>query len=519
MKNIIYKVVFSALMLTTLTNCDNYLDPEPETFFLVDQVYTTQGGQEAAITGIYVTMSSGQYYGSGWHGLVNPISGRFTSNQAASVDATSLNCTPNNIWLPDLWAKMYETIHNCNNLIYEVEKNNLNLPDEDFILGQAYFIRGVVYFDLVRLFNGVPLRTKPTTIETIYQPKSTKAQVYEQVIADLEKAKTLMPDIGEYKVERPKKYAANVYLAKVYMTLAGEDGGDPSKWQLAKNELQPVINKYSLVDKYATLFTPGFENTSESIFELQYGHTGGVRNSDVVRMYMPQGYFKDYTTFGRIRPNKEVFDQHRTQYPNDPRINATFLYNSYMRYNSNTNQWVNQNIYPTTTTGNNSYVCLNKWFDTSYNGTTTARNYILLRYSDVLLMLAEIENEINGPNADAYNYVNLVLTRARNSVTPAAAQPANWSGLTQNEFRIKIMKERQFELLGEGQDWFDTRRRGYQFFLDNLIIPHNTYSPNLTSGGVDYIYPISVKNMLLPIPAIELNSNNAMSPADQNPGY
>ena len=132
-------------------------------------------------------------------------------------------------------------------------------------------------------------------------------------------------------------------------------------------------------------------------------------------------------------------------------------------------------------------------------------------------MLAEIENELNGPT-NAYQYVNLVLTRARNSATPAATQPANWSVMTQTQFRDRIMKERQFELLSEGQDWFDARRRGFTYFLNNTIIPHNTH-PTINVGNSDYLYPTSDRAMLLPILNREIANNNNMSPSDQNPGY
>jgi hypothetical protein len=311
------------------------------------------------------------------------------------------------------------------------------------------------------------------------------------------------------------KWAAYGYLAKVYMTMAGEDGGDPSKWQLAYNEAIQIFGKYSLTATYGELFTVGIENTKESIFELQFSQIGATRTSDVVRMFTPSNStFAPPTspTFGRIRPNKEVYDAHKNQYAGDPRIATTFIFDSYPRYPSG-----NQNIYPKQLSGNQSFACIRKFLDPGYNGTTTSRNTIVFRYADVLLMLAEIENELRGP-AGAYQYVNLVLTRARNSVTPVAVQPANWAGMDQTQFRTRILKERQYELLSEGHDWFDTRRRGYEYFKSEILLNHNNYAPNKTSG-VDYIYPISEKNMLLPIPATELAGNQKLTAADQNPGY
>lgn len=511
-------------VVLTLISCENFIEEEVKTEYSTETVFNSEEGLEVAVNGMYSSLASYDYYGSGIHALINPISGKFYSNQTASNDATSLNCTPTNVWLPKMWLQMYKTIYDANMIIYNVENSQQEFSNKNEVLGQAYFIRGLVYFDLVRYFGGVPIRTTPTTSDNIHIPKSTKQEVYSQVINDFEIAKTLLPDT-QYKVGRPIKWAAYGYLAKVYMNLAGEDGGNPSYWQNAKDELLSVIDKYSLVSNYSNLFIEQGgsnvnENSTESIFEIQYDLIGGVRSSDMPRLYTPQSstYMpRTITTFGRIRPNKEMYDQHKTQYPNDPRINSTFIFGSYQRYN-NAGVVQTQNIYPTSITGANSFPYLKKWLDRTYNGTSSYRNYIVFRYADVLLMMAEIENELNGP-ANAYQYVNQVLSRARNSASPVSSQPADWSGMSQDEFRNRIMKERQFELLSEGQDWTDSRRRGYVYFLQDVVYAHNNHIPNTISGGVDFVYPVSVKNMLLPIPSRELETNQAMTPADQNPGY
>lgn len=525
MKNIIKKTVVFTGLISLFVSCSNYLDRDATTLYKPEQIYSTERGVEAAINGMYVNLSSGEYYGSSWHGLLNPHSGRMFSRQAASNDATSLNCSTSNTWLQRLWPQMYQTIDAANLIIENVE--NSTLPNRNVALGQAYFIRAVVNFDLVRLFGGVPLRTKPVTYQNLYIGKSPKEDVYKQIIEDFEKSKTLLPDFGQYKDDRPVKWAAYAYLAKVYMQLAGEDGGDPAYWQKAKDEAIQAYGKYSLVPNYATLFDGKTENTKESIFEIQYGNFGTVRNGDVVRMYTPSSYaiYKlDYpNTFGWIRPNKETFDQHLAQYSNDPRIAATYIYGSYELYRNGVK--VSQNIYPTTANGANGFPFFKKWLDSGYNGTTTGRNLTVFRYADLLLMLAEIENEINGP-ANAYQYVNQVLARARNSATvvlPVGTkqQPEDYSGMTKEQFRDRIMQERKYELLSEGQDWFDARRRGEQYFLNKTLLPHNAHTKLAT--GTDFKYPIEPalvhRNMLLPIPQTEIAANPKMSSADQNPGY
>lgn len=522
MKNIAIKLTLAISIVFGIVSCSDYLEQEAETVYDPQSVFANEESVEVAVNGLFSAIADPGYYGSSVHALLNPHSGMMYSAQVANADAVSLSCGTNNTWLIRLWPQMYNTIDVANNIIVNVQ--DTQLANKDFALGQAYFIRAVTYFDLVRLFGGVPLRNTPVTSNNLYLPRASKQAVYEQIIADFTLAKQLLPETATsgYRTDRPLKWAAYGYMAKVYMQLAGEDGGNPAFWQNAWNEAIEVYNKYTLHPNYGQLFaeTNWAENTTEAIFELPYEQFGTIRNSDRVRQYTPsRSTFANtqYPTFGWIRPNKETFDQHNTLYPGDPRLSASYLFGSYQRWNTAFTVLQNVNIYPNNSNGANGYPYIRKWFDTSYNGTTTAKNHTLFRYADLLLMLAEIENELNGPG-NAYQYVNEVLSRARNSASPAVIVPADWSGMSQAEFRDRIMKERKFELFSEGQDWYDARRRGYQYFLDNIINVHNNH-PTINVGNNDYFYPSDIRNMLLPIPQSEIGNNPNISETDQNPGY
>ena len=494
------------ICVASFIRCNDYLEEEVDTFVEEEAVFSTQNGIESAINGLYQSYASPGYHGTAIHTFIAPVSGKFFSNQGASLDATSLNTLPNNTWLTRMWPQMYSTINLSNIIISNLEDSTL--PNKDRALGDAYFIRAATYFDLVRYFGGVPLKTTPSTINDLNTPRSTKQDIYDLIISDFEKAKLMLPNPGEFLSDRPVKTAANMFLAKVYMTIAGETNNTVMR-QSAYDEAIAVFGQYSLVPLFSDLYDPTNENTSEAIFEIQYGANGSVRNSDIIRSYTLQDFY-NYPTFGRVRPNKEVYEQHVNQYPGDPRIDATFLFDSYTRVDGSV-----QNIYPIQVNGTNGYTGLKKYLEPGFNGSTTDRNMMKLRYADLLLMLAEIENELNGPG-NAYQYVNEVLARARNTANGPVIEPADWSGMDQDMFRTRILRERQYELLGENHEWFDTRRRGYEFFLEEVIETHNNF-PNL--GNRDLIYPVSVKNMLLPIPSSELSNNTEISQADQNPGY
>jgi hypothetical protein len=503
------------LVLIIMAGCEDQLDLAPETSYSDEQVFSTEEGVESAINGMWATYVGYDYHGFKFHQILNPNSGRFNDkNGSATRDAASLNTVPTNTVLNALWKGMYRAINNANIIIYNLENTSIELTNLNTSLGQAYFIRAITYFELVQLFGAIPLRVEPTTNNTLHIARTPTNEVYAVIISDLNKASQLLPERGEYRHERPIKYAANAFLSKVYMRLAGEDGGDPSLWKNAYDEAIKVVGNYTLLSSYNTLFQidPMTQNTEESILELQYGLIGASRSNDIARTFTPSNYYlydRSIRTFGRVKPNKEIYDQHVNQYPGDPRIEATFIHDSYQD-----NRGKTKKVYPVQKKGTNGFTYVKKYLDPSYNGTTSERNMIKMRYAEILLMLAEIENELNGPG-NAYQYVNQVLERARN--TEGTTEPADWSGMTQDEFRLRIMKERQFELLAEGQDWFDTRRRGWDYFLNEIILVHNS-TPNLDLPK-DYIYSDDKRSMLLPIPSSEIAGNQKINESDQNPGY
>ena len=185
MKNIFNKLIFVSLLSSILlTGCDSFLDKEVITEYNSEQLFNSEESAETVLNGLYGRMAGPGYYGSSWHGMVNPHSGRMFSNQAVTADATSLNCSTSNSWLDNLWSSMYRTIEQANIIITNME--NSNLSNKNQVLGQAYLIRGIVYFDLVRLFGGVPLKNAPTSLENMHQPKASKEAVYDLILSDLE---------------------------------------------------------------------------------------------------------------------------------------------------------------------------------------------------------------------------------------------------------------------------------------------------------------------------------------------
>jgi len=376
------------------------------------------------------------------------------------------------------------------------------------ILGVSYFLRAHTYLNLVRLYGGVPLFTEPASNETLHQPRASVEDVYALIIADAEKAKSLMFEASAQAGGRPGKYAANMLLAKVHMTLAGNDNASPH-WQHAYDEAIQVYGQYSLVPNYGDLWASESttNNNEESIFEIQFNEEN---SSVMIKIFTPNAAYPG-RGWERFRANPEVVDAHMARYPDDPRIDFTFR-SEFQKPNGQTVK-----VYPSSGRNNfnKGYPYINKYFikDQTANTDASNFNYVQYRYADLLLMLAEIENEL-GQTSVAMTRVNEVLARAR-ATGGGTVEPANWAGLSQDDFRTAIMKEYHYELLAEGQDWFVGHRRGYAFFKANYIDVHN----NRNDKPFDIVYPDDEKVMLLPIPSVEIDTNQEIDGSDQNPGY
>lgn len=519
MKYSILKYLLFSVLLGA-AGCDMEESPK---FPNSDDLFSTVDGANTVLNGCYSGLADFNYYGADFHHLGCFASGLFSSSKKDHyTDILAFNILPSLNYVENFWAGCYRTIARSNNIIKNLNERSLPDPDaQKNILGQAYFIRALSYFNLVRVYGGVPLITDFVDAENVYYPRSTEADVYQQVILDFEEAAKLLPTLESQSAGRPALYAAHMGLAKVYMTLASkpDQANAAELWQKAQDHAMVVYGKYTLVNNFNSLWMEATsDNTTESIFEIQ----GNVENTlRLYQLFTPTGGNISSTVWGRIRPNIECYDQHVERYPADPRIDATFL-TSYVKYDKQQKPLPLVQTYPKfKARGNNdkSYPWLNKYYikDHTRSNYYTTMNFVVWRYADLLLMLAEIENELNGPD-NAYQYVNEVMLRARNSVE-GSLQPADWSGMTQEEFRTNIMMEYRYELLGEGHEYFNERRRGWDYFKANVVDKHNTFPKYDFSKMGDVQLSDNPRVMLMPIPQTEIINNPNVTSEDQNIGY
>jgi hypothetical protein len=295
-------------------------------------------------------------------------------------------------------------------------------------------------------------------------------------------------------------------LAKLYMTLATNpdlrEGAltEMEYWQMAYEEAMKVYGQYSLVSDYSSLFTDTNENSSESIFELQISQDAS--NSQMGRNFTPNNY-KVSQNFGWFRVHADVFEIHRDTYPTDPRIEATYLYDYTHAINGRPQRTYPANPNRPIVRAAHPFLFKFAEKDKTHSNQYNSQNIVVYRYADLLLMLAEISNELQ--NGQQLGYVTEVLSRV--GVSPHAGYLG-----AQEEFRDAIMNEYRFELIGEGEDSHNNRRRGFDYFLNNTILPHNNNSSPGFKASVDILLstdPSQVMN--LPIPQSEINTNELIN--------
>lgn len=500
------------ISISILPSCKKFLDKVPVNNLAVENFYKTSGDALKGLNAAYHNLQRPGCYNSRiW--MLDIIAGNSIVGAGGGTDgletqqAASFATTSANPGVLDEWTAHWGAVLDANEVIQNVPSIDMDTTLRSRVVGEAKFVRGLAYFNLVRLFGKLPLIETPgSSIDALKVPRADVSKVYELIISDFTAAIQSLPltysgaDLG-----RATRGAAMGMLSKVYLTMAGSDPSSPY-WQKAADELQLVINLgiYSLNTNYGDNFNPDKENGPESLFEVQYAYdpkNSGFSQDAVCSMRSEfMGPRNSGITgccgFGWNQPTAEFVSQYE---PGDKRKAITIFVSGDSIPGFKFGTFYYNNTY--STTGYN----VRKFLVTNISAQTTFAddplNAVVLRYADILLMFAEAENEL-GKTSDAETYLNMVRERA--------GLP-DYHGLTQDDFRQKVYKERRMELAFEGERWFDLVRTGTAIpFLKSLGSPNDAYG--VGRGN------ISQTNLLFPIPQTEMDNNPAMA-GDQNAGY
>jgi starch-binding outer membrane protein, SusD/RagB family len=498
------KTILPLVAALMLAGCNDWLVEVPEDFFTPGDFPSTEADLKIALGGIddwYTGGSSQAYFHRGWPMITEVPSdqtvAQSTSDSRYEQDSYTLN--PSNEWLWRVWRQIYGAISQANFLIERIpQMTNVPQAVKDRYLGAFKFHRAFNHFNAVRVWGSVPLMLTPTR-EFATATQITRApipEVYAAIAADLEEAATLLPlrwpDSATPDDGRPTRGAAYAMLADVYLNMSGAIV-QQNRWADAARAAKAVMDggQYSLVLNFADLWLIKNKNGPEHIYSIQFG---GLQRNLFTSQSRPSGIGSESGTnyWYSTADFMNTFDSL------DARKEPTFLTEvtvgtTTYRYDALPGFFGDKR--PRFTKPMPYY---GKFYDNggqsiTLNNGRSDLNWPIYRYAEVLLMLAEAENEANGPTTDAYNAINQVRRRA---TLP------DLTGLTQDQFRAAVRQERSWELAFESKRLFDLKRWGTLY--SELI--KDTVSK---IGLKDY-------HVFLPIPQREVDLDPALG---QNPGY
>lgn len=521
-------IILIIVLLNTVA-CNKYLETTPKDFISPENYYNSESDLNNALAGVYDSFAQDGTYG---RQLVIELAqgtdeGFRKRSPATDIFVHKYNHNASDATVLACWRQLYDGINRANLLLTNINKPTIDETKRKDIKGQALFLRAYSYFLLVSLYGDVPLILSPTlSAENVNQERTPSEKIYAKILEDMTAAEEM---VSVFKHPGTlSKTAVQGVLARVCLKMAGFPLNDKSKYTDAKSWALKVVN--SQIHNLNPDYTQIFKNQSADLYDLttkeciweieffgnninttaregsRFANQLAIRYSGSDVTVVGFGYasvgatgtlFKTYgTTNTDVRRDWNIAPFRYTSA--NPPVETPHLATEF--YDRDSGKWRRrfENVVPKNT----------DWGPT---------NLPVLRFSDVLLMLAEAENELNGPT-NALQYFNLVRARAG-----ASTIYPNGTGLslvevnTKENFQKAIMSERARELAFEGLRKMD-------------LIRWNTFIPVLKAVGADILInaPAGLKystvgydnvqdrHKLLPIPTAEVSLNKSIV---QNPGW
>lgn len=448
-----------------MTSCgDSFFDLEPASSVTIDKVYKTASDYNVAVIGCYAKLQSQvNFYTECCEYRSDNLSlGAPTAGTQDRYDIDHFTEKPSNGILSSYWANFNNNVYRCNLLLDQIDGANFAENLKKQYKGEAMFIRALNYFNMYRIWGGVPAtKHVVSAAEALKVARYSDEQMFDLIAGDLKEIvdnNYLPENYSSADMGRATSGAAKALLGKVYLTF--------HKWTEAKDILSQLIGKYQLVSPIAQVFNVDNKNNNEIIFAVHF-------NKDIEG----EGHSYWYNLTNASDDTNQTSSLLNTFPTGDARKDLI----TYVQVEKTVR-------------------LMNKFYDTkSPTFKTVGNDQILLRYADVLLMYAEALNEIQYDASEgslALKYLNAVRQRAGISNLTAKQLP------TQEKFRKGILVERQREFPYEGQRWFDLVRMGFAKSV-------------MAENGVE----IKDYQLLFPIPQQEIEKVGNKSILWQNPGY
>jgi hypothetical protein len=491
-------VVFAGILAT---GCSDFLDKNPVDQLSSQTFWKTEKDADMAMAGVYSQLlgltfdhhkmdldaMSDDFFLFGTYGKVDVLAKGIIEPTSAGIVA-------------QIYNDAYKGVTATNIFLANVDRVTMDEAKKSRYKGEALFLRAFFYWTLTEFYGGVPLYTKPVTLEEAAVVKSTKEAVIDQVLKDLDAAAAYLPS-ALYTNGHVVKGTAQGLKAKVLM--------HNGRWQEAADAANLVIQGklFKLTTDFQNMFlTKGQTSNTEIMFSARYlnpdrfsSESPDMKYGNAAALNGSQNLVDEFEcTDGLPITTSPLYDPKDYKKNRDPRLNFAIRDIKEPLVSSTGVRFTN------VTAGIYTNYLVRKYVEPenlpfSYS-TRSDQDYVILRYADILLTYAESKNEASGPDPSVYEAVNTV--RARTGVN----MPALPTGLTQAEMRDRIRHERRVEFAAEGLRYQDIKR----WKIAEKVIPKM-----VDPGGVLRNFD-PAKHYLFPFPQSEMDINENLR---QNPNY
>jgi len=486
-----YKNIFTCILAAaTLMSCsDSFLELNNPAALTYDKFYQTEADFQVALNGCYFRLKNLPPYLLNFNDITSDNTYLHRDNatyQQHQYD--NLIVSASSVPVQNFWRDCYQAIAYANIIITRINNSQVPEATRKVFINEAKFIRALCYFNMARVYGGVPLYdTEVTNLNTVYEVKrSSVEEVYDFVIQDLLDAQNIDAERNaEQKATAKGKAtsaAVKALLGKVYLF--------KHDYANAIKVFTDVINNsgYRLLPDPADLYNPDTPINDEVIFAINHERVAG-QNCSFAFSFLPK-YSRG------ILPNITGSDNGEGLYNLEDAIVAIFdkedkRYALIDSLETKSGDDVTMFYYT------KKYLDLDATPASPYN---SASDFIFLRYADVLLMMADALN-LSGNTNEAYPYINAIRARAGLKDLPA--------GLSKDGMNDALAAERQKEFICEADRWFDLSFRGFDYLKKTL----NDFFPKSHTPSAN----VKDHMILFPIPADQINLKPGV--LEQNPGY
>lgn len=544
MKKVINIILASALLVGSTTSCSDFLQKDPPSSPSQSIFWQKKSDFDSALAGSFSMMYE-------WPGVMSQIvacfdnltdnsicqhnEGTYGSSQTIALGDLDPNTGGYVSYMYDHCYRGIARIHLVMENLETYQGADMSDADKSFIMAQCKALRAYYYSWLYQCYREVPLVTSSLTTENMYQPKAARTEIYAQIMKDFDEAIAALPDkpysdsqmSGYFTPGAMKAFKARLMLAEAY-----DDNGNADASKMGEIvALLEGIQGYDLADRMRDNFISAQQLASpEIMFSVRYLAPNITHSMDL--------YYGAWTTCGVTRDlvnafectdglkwgestltatvnesllatgtlsdannaeREKLFSDANGVHIRDRRLYETVCHSGLADFSIDGQEGDPVTITNQMQTGFGMMKLLQPTTEMPSYSTVSDADVVILRYAEVLMMIAEAENEVNGPTQKVYNAVNRIRVRS--------GQPELPTGLTKEQMRERIRNEWRVEFVFEGHRYFQLKRWK---LMEKLV-----------NGAVDPALPTYIKVFkpafyYFPLPQTEIDKAGGVLVQDPN---